>query len=194
MASRIENQISFSTILFDSLFGLILFFSLDSFLEIKNSLHFFFYLFGMFILVHWWLIFKSADDAFKTEVTDSAVDIVFGIIYLILIEYIILMAKGAEYLQALYFLIALLAVDFVWAVVWRYVGKWHTKDSDRMKRMEKELNTNIGLDGVFLLIFILLAAVASFLTDTQLVLSLVISYVIYLVLTFKYKIIDIEIF
>ncbi|MEI8253484.1 MAG: hypothetical protein WCG25_07260 [bacterium] len=65
------QQIEFSSVLFDTLFGLILFFSIDSFLEIHNPLHFVLYLFTLIILIHRRLIFKSCDDAFDKEVTDS---------------------------------------------------------------------------------------------------------------------------
>ena len=44
---KIIEQIEFSSVLFDTLFGLILFFSLDSFLEIKGIAPFIFYLFKM---------------------------------------------------------------------------------------------------------------------------------------------------
>jgi len=77
---KIIEQIGFSSVLFDTLFGLILFFSLDSFLVIKGAASFIFYLFSTIIIIHWWLVFKSADDAFEEEVTDSAVDLIFGII------------------------------------------------------------------------------------------------------------------
>ena len=65
------QQIEFSSVLFDTLFGLVLFFSIDSFLDIKDPLHFVFYLFSIIILVHRRLFFKAADDAFDEEVTDS---------------------------------------------------------------------------------------------------------------------------
>ncbi|HRY91580.1 MAG TPA: hypothetical protein P5229_04545 [Candidatus Gracilibacteria bacterium] len=71
------QQIEFASVFFDTLFGLVLYFSLDSFLDITDPVHFIFYIFSAIILVHWWLIFKSCDDMFDKEVTDSALDLIF---------------------------------------------------------------------------------------------------------------------
>jgi hypothetical protein len=191
---KIIQQIGFSTILFDSLFGLILFFCLDSFLEIKGVFPFVFYLFSIIILVHWWLVFKSADDAFEEEVTDSAVDLVFGIIYIILIEYIILNAKTFAITSATWFLIALLAVDFLWALIWRYVGEWHTKNKEKVKSMEKELDHNIVVDLVMIALFALLALSSAYLSPAPYIISFIVLYIVYIIITFKTKIIDLRIF
>lgn len=191
---KIVQQIDFSSVLFDSLFGLILFFCLDSFLEIKGVLPFIFYIFSIVILVHWWLNFKSSDDAFGEEVTNSAVDLVFGIIYVILIEYIILNAKLFAVTTATWFLISLLAMDLLWALIWRYVGKWNTIDKEKMKRMEKELDHTILVDSSAVAIFIFLVMMAQFLPLPFSVASFIILYIIYIIATFKTKIIDLRIF
>lgn len=191
---KIAQQIAFSSILFDSLFGLILFFGLDSFAEIKGGLPFTFYLFSTIILVHWWLIFKSADDAFSEEVTDSAVDIVFGIIYVILVEYIILSSKVFNVVAATGYLVALLAVDLVWALAWRYVGEWNTKSKPRIKRMEKELGHNIYLNFFTILTFAALAVLSLVISAEIYVLLFIILYSLYIIFTFRTKIIDLRIF
>lgn len=191
---KIIQQIGFSTVLFDSLFGLILFFCLDSFLEIKGVLPFIFYIFSVVILVHWWLIFKSADDAFDEEVTDSAVDLIFGIIYVILIEYIILNAKLFAITASAWFLISLLAIDLIWALIWRYVGEWQTKNKGKIKLMEKELDHNIWINSLMLFVFSFLIIISQFLPVAVYVLSFIVSYVIYIVVTFEKKIIDLRIF
>ncbi len=194
MKIKIVEQIEFSTVLFDSLFGLILFFSFASFLDIKELLPFTFYLFTTIILIHWWLIFKSADDAFAEEVNDSAIDLVFGIIYIILLEYIVLMSSLANYIQATYFLIALLAVDLIWALVWRYIGEWETHNIERIGRMEKELNHNIIIDIVTIVLFILLSVCGSLMSPWLFVTFFIALYIIYIILTFSTKIIDLKIF
>ncbi len=191
---KIIQQIEFSTVLFDTLFGLILFFCLDSFLDIKGVLPFVFYLFSIIVLVHWWLIFKSADDAFSDEVTDSAVDLLFGIVYIVLIEYIILNAKLFATMTATWFLISLLILDLAWALVWRYVGKWHTTKKEKIKSMEKELDQNILVDSALIAIFIFLAIMAQFLSPAAYVIGFIIFYLLYIVVTFKTKIIDLRIF
>jgi hypothetical protein len=87
------SQLDFSSVLFDSLFGLILFFSFDSFLDVAGVPNFILYVFSIVILVHWWLLFKSVDDILKTEVTNSVVDIIFGIVDIILLVFITIYSK-----------------------------------------------------------------------------------------------------
>jgi len=163
-------------------------------MDIHGLLPFIFYIFSTFILIHWWLVFKSADDAFSEEVTDSAVDLVFGIIYIILIEYIILNAKLFSVAGATTYLIALLAVDLVWALAWRYVGNWNTTDRVKIKSMEKELNHNIRVNCVAIVVFGLLLTLAPALSSAIYIATFIIFYILYVVATFKTKIIDLRIF
>ena len=128
MLSSKIHQIDFSSVLFDTLFGLVLYFSLDSFLEIQNPIHFVFYLFSIVILIHWWLMFKSVDDMFDNEVTDSGMDIIIGIIELVLLDYLVLTSRSFDYMRTGWFLVALLLVDLLWTMIWRYVGTWRTAD------------------------------------------------------------------
>ena len=194
MKLRLTNQVNFSSIFFDTLFGLVLFFSLDSFLEIKDPIQFIFYLISTIILVHWWLIFKSADDAFESEVTDSAADIVFGIIYVILIDYIILLSNTPRFIQASYFLLALLAVDTIWALVWKYVGHWRTKDRAKIVQMETELAMTIKVNLVAMVLFALLIALGEIIPVVAYLVGFIAFYALYIVMTFQYHIIDIDIF
>ncbi len=194
MRARDAQQIGFSTLLFDTLFGLVLFFGLDSFLDITSAPHFIFYMFATIILVHWWLTFKSADDAFSGEVQDSTADLLFGIIYLILIEYIILYAKTFQYSMVTWFLLALLSVDLVWALIWRFVGSWDTKKRSAIVIMERELIHNIVINGVAIVLFSILGALHAVLSSASYVLAFVLLYLFYIFLTFKTKILDLKIF
>lgn len=188
------QQIEFSSVLFDTLFGLILFFSIDSFLEIHNPIHFIFYLFSIIILVHRRISFKAADDAFDEEVTDSGLDLIIGIIQLVLIEYVVLSARSAEYVTTGWFIIVLLALDLIWTMVWRYVGKWHTSDRQKIKNMENELNNNLKIDSIALVVFLCFILLSPFLSSLVFVLGFIILYIGYIILSFRYKIIDIDIF
>lgn len=188
------NQRNFSTLLFDTLFGLILFFSIDSFLNIKDPFHFTFYLFSTIVLIHWWLIFKSADDAFGQEVSDSSIDLVAGIIYMILLEYVILLAKDGNYTGALGYLIALFSIDFIWALLWRFIGKWKTKDTKKIRSMEKELNYTLILNIFMIFITSILLFLSSIISAPLLVILFILSYIIYIVFTYKTQIIDMKIF
>ncbi len=188
------NQIEFSSLLFDTLFGLILFFNIDLFLDIDDRVHFVFYLFSCVVLVHWWLTFKSADDAFGDEVTDSAADLVFGIIYLIFIDYFILLARKPDYVKATWFLVALLAIDLLWALVWRFVGRWQTRKKEKIVAMERVLGHQILIDVSTIILFCFLLLTAGSLAPVWFVAWFIAVYSIYLVFTFKAKIIDIRIF
>lgn len=188
------NQIEFSSVLFDTLFGLVLYFSLDSFLEISSIIHFIFYLFTSFILVHWWLLFKTADDSYGTEVTSSALDIIIGIAEIIFLEFIILFAQQAEYRMSLLFMLMLLFVDIVWGILWRFVGKWRTSDKVKIKQMENELESTITSDLAAFVGFITIFMLMFLLPNTYTVLLTIICYIFYIFLTFKTKVIDIKIF
>ncbi len=194
MLSSKIHQIDFSSVLFDTLFGLVLYFSLDSFLEIQNPIHFVFYLFSIVILIHWWLMFKSVDDMFDNEVTDSGMDIIIGIIELVLLDYLVLTSRSFDYMRTGWFLVALLLVDLLWTMIWRYVGTWRTADLQKIKSMENELDRNLKalVIGLFLMsIFTILSPIVS---PVIFVTGFMGSYIVYIALTFRYKIIDIKIF
>lgn len=194
MLTKKTQQIDFSSVLFDTLFGLVLFFSVDSFLEINDPLNFIFYLFSIVIIIHWWLIFKSTDDMFEKEVTDSGLDVVIGIIELIIIEYIVLTSRSFDYIQAGWFLAALFSIDLIWTIIWRYVGKWKTTDLEKIKSMENELNNNLKILVSGLAAFLILLFFAHLLLPINFVCGFIVLYLAYIILTFKYKIIDINIF
>lgn len=193
VVSKVQ-QIEFSSVLFDTLFSLVIFFSLDSFMDINNPLHFVFYLFSLIIVIHWWLIFKAADDAFDKEVTDSGLDLVIGIIELIIIEYIVLTARSYEFIASGWYVVALLLVDLLWTIVWLYVGKWRTKNTQKIKEMEIELKNNLKTIAVGLATFILLMLSAQFVSPITFIVGFVIFYFVFILLSFRHKIIDIKMF
>jgi hypothetical protein len=188
------NQIEFSSVLFDTLFGLVLFFSLDSFLEIKNPVHFILYLFSAVIVIHWWLIFKSADDAFESEVTDSIVDTVFGIVYIIFIEFIVLHAREFDFRGVLVWTILLLFIDLVWTCIWKYVGEWKTTNKTKIKIMERELSNNLKIDIIVLPLLLLLLVFPPILSTTAFITLYMVIYMLYIWLSLRFDIIDIRIF
>lgn len=188
------SQYNFSSLLFDTLFGLVLFFNLDFFLEMKNPWHFGFYLISFFILIHWWLLFRAADDTFGAEVENSLVDLLFGLGDLILITYVILLSRNFEYQQATYFLIALFALDLSWALIWRLVGKWSTPDQSKIQAMERELNYTIIFDIISIILLIGLIISAPWLVAAWYVYLFAAIYIIFTFLTFQFKIIDLRSF
>jgi hypothetical protein len=194
MKLRDLSQLEFSSVFFDTLFGLVLFFGLDSFLDITTTSHFVFYIVSTIIVVHWWLLFKSADDAFSEEVTDSAADLVFGIIDVILIDYVVLLAKVFSYQAATGYLIALLGVDLLWALLWRYVGTWNTKSEERIRFMEHELNRTIVIDVIAMALFAVLFYLGGSISAAIFVSCFAGLYLIYILMTFWGKVIDLQIF
>jgi len=189
-----EEQIEFSTIFFDTLFGLVLFFGIDSLLDIKDSLQMFFYLFSSIIIIHWWMIFRAADDCFQEEVTSSFTDLIIGILEIVCLDYIILLAKVGDYFNSIKFLFFLIAIDLFWGLIWKYVGQWRTKNKANIITMEREL-TNIIRNNLFLFstLFITLFCY-KYLSDIQFVAAVFALYATYVYVSFRTKILDIKLF
>lgn len=189
---RKTNQIEFASILYDTIFGLILYFGMDSFLDITEPVHFIFYFFSNIILIHWWLIFKSNDDAFGSECSDSVLDLVLSVFLLVLLEFIVLFSKTFEYEKVFYFLVALLSVDLAWALIWKFIGKWKTKNGPEIHSMEKELSGNIWADIVISIFLLPLFFLVTYVSAGYFVLVFALIYLLYVLLTFHYKVIDIN--
>lgn len=194
MKMKFLNQLDFSTLLFDTIFGLILFYSFDALLDLQTPVRTIFYLFSMIILIHWWLMFKSSDDTFRDEVTDSAADIVFGIVDAVILYYLVQYSRGSDFRVAAAFLVGLFAADFLWAAAWRFLGAWRTKDRARITEMEHELDKTIALDIVFMAVFGLLFALRHGSSDALFAGTFIVLYVLYIIFTFRYKILDMDIF
>ena len=191
-----KNQVEFPSLLLDTLFGLVLYFCLDYFLDITNWWHLIFYLSSLFVVVHWWMIFKSTDDMFGLNISNSFVDIILGIIYLILIEMMVLQARVFDVAQSIYFLLAVFIIDLIWALIWFYVGHWNTGNKLHVKAMNKELKNTMLCDVIVLCLYIAFCLSAFYFnlsTSTWVVAHLLI-YSLYIYLTFKTKVIDLKFF
>lgn len=193
MKTRV-NQLEFSSVFFDTIFGLIIFFNIDSFLLIKDPIHFIFYLFGVIIVAHWWLMFKSVDDYFGEEATRSALDLVFGIIYLIFLAYMVSFAESFNYQLATLSLLFLFGIDLIWALVWQYVGHWRTRDESKIRVMEQDLAKTIKINLWTMEIFVVLLGLSVFLNSVLFVILFGVAYATYIYLTFRYKVVDFDVF
>jgi len=189
--AREVNQREFAGLLYDSLYGLVLFFSLDSFLEIRDPAHFVFYLFSTVVVIHWWLMFKAADDAFERGVRDSAVHIVMNVTYILLLEFMILYSKDFSYAKASIFLLAVTLLDVLWSLMVLKVGHWGTKDRGRIAEMRQELRSILVSDAVLAAGLVCLLILSPFVSATAYVGAYVALYVLFMYLTFRFKIIDI---
>lgn len=193
MPFSVTEQSGFSSVLFDTLFGLILYFSLDSILELDGA-NLVFYLFSIVVVVHWWLLFKSVDDSYGEETSKSVTDLVLGITDLVLLEYVVLFARGLEHQKAAVFLMVLLAIDLVWAMAWRYLGSWGEKDKLEIARMEQELSFNIRANAVTLALMGGLLLAGGALTAPWFIGSFIAIYLLYIFMTLRYRIIDLDLF
>ncbi len=188
-----EEQFGFASLLFDSLFGLVIYFSLDSFLEITEPLHLIFYLFTLVVVIHWWLMFKSASEMFGKITQRSATNIVLNIIYIVMIQYYILMAAEFSYNAAITFVLILFAVDLIWCLMWAKLLPKRASKSPDLPIMLVEIFNIIksNLIVVFALIFLILAN--KFLAAPIYISIFIATYIVYIIMTFKYEIIDLEV-
>ena len=189
-----NEQLSFSSLIFDTLFGIAIFFSIDSFMEIKGIPQLLFYAFSIIVIVHWWLNFKSADDMFTTEVSNSVTDIALGIVEVILLQYFIINAKDFSYMTSTILISIVILLDLAWGLIWRYIGKWKTNNISKIDKMNKELETTIKLDFCILIAFILILAISSIISEIWFLALFFLTYIIYIIFSFKLKIIDLEVF
>ena len=187
-----RHQIEFPTILYETIFGLIIYFNLDSFAQIKNSLHFIFFFTSFILVIHWWLMFEAAADQFGEETRSSALNLSLNIVYLTLINYIVQFAAVFDYYKANIFLLLLLIGDILWALIWKHVKPWKTTDSLRIKEMKLELIKIIKSDLILVIPVIALLVVGNIISPISFVLIFAISYFLYIFITFKWKIIDLR--
>lgn len=188
----VANQSGFSALLFDTLFGLIMYFAIAGFLDIHEPLPFLFYLFSLVVVVHWWLLFKASDDLLGAEVADSVLDIVIGIVQIIFLEYFVLLAQNFSYVRATWFLVGVIAVGLFWGMLWRFVGKWRTRQYTVKKQREFELTNGILVSACFVLVFGALVFFASFLTPLLFCILFFTFYILFVILTFTAHVIDLD--
>lgn len=176
------------SVLYDTLFGLALFFSLAAFLEIKEPARFVFYLSTTVVLVHWWLMFKSADDVFVKGLRGPAAHVVANIAYILLLEFMILHAREFEAAKAVWYLVAVLLLDLLWAWMVLAAGRWHGADARRVRRMKTELRHIVRIDASTAALLGVLAVSVPLLTPGWTVGFFVAIYGLFVALSFRYKI------
>lgn len=193
MTNNKNQRIEFSRILFDVLFGLIMFFSIDSFVGIDSPLHFAFYLFSLVILIHWWLIFKSANDIFGEVFTTSGFSLIVRIIELILIEHVVLSSSAFDFVLMIWFLIALVFINLLWTVTRRYAGELMGLNLRKAKGMREGLDNVLVVNSIVLMMFSVLALLSQYAPQPFISESVfIVFYCFFIVLTFKYRIIDLK--
>jgi len=192
MALKNISQLEFPALLYDSLFALILFFSFDSFLDVDGPAHWVLYVFAMLVVIHWWLMFKAADDVFERGLRESAVGILINIGYLVLLDIILLYAQTFAYREAASVLLGLILLDMVWVIFMLRFERWGRFSSEARRTMQHELRLIIRTDLLAVLPLILLVVAGAHLAAGTFVALLVVIYAVYVTATFKEKIIDIR--
>jgi len=190
---NLENQSEFSSLLFDTLFGLILFFNIDSFLEIKDPLHFIFYTFSFLIIVHWWFEIKATLDSYGDEITKTIAHTMIGMVLIISLDIFVLLVKNFEVATAIFFLITVFLLDIIWCLIFLYIGKWGVKDQLKILMMETELANNLKCDLIAVNLFVVLFILVPTLGASISVAAFIMIYSFYIYLTYHYKIIDIPV-
>lgn len=187
------HQAEFSPILFDTLFGLLIFLGIGAFLELRGATHFAFYLASTVVVIHWWLKYKAADDAYGLEVNNSTLDLLFGIGEIVLLQMAMIAAAQAEYATAIAYFTMPLLVEAAWALLWRFFGKWSRSSRQRVRYMEQELEYTLFLNLGAAVVFGTLIVLSVALAPASLVWSFIAAYVLYIVLTYRFELIDVKV-
>jgi hypothetical protein len=190
-----ENQIAFSSLLLDTLFGLIIYFNVDSIIDITDPLNLFYYIFSMVVVIHWWFLVKSEEDIYGDETARTVTNTMVKTTIIVLLSLFVNITKTFSISQATLFLVGVYLVDILWCIVFRYFGEWITKDKIKIFLMENELDRNLRVDIVgFVSMIILYLTTLMQIQPEIFVLSFALIYIFNIILTYRYRIIDIPIF
>jgi hypothetical protein len=186
------HQTEFSPILFDMLFGLLIFLGFSSFARLDGSTHFVFIASAIAVAVHWWLKRKAAVDTFGIEVGNSTLSLLFGIAEIVLLQMAMLAAAEAEYETAVTYFAMPIVLESVWALLLRFFGNWRHSTAKRVRYMEQQLEYVVFLN---LVVGVILGAIVTFsplMTAPDIVLSFILGYAAYVLLTYRLEIVDVK--
>ncbi len=141
-----ERHTEFSPMIFDVLFGLLVFLGVEGLYLLRGSSAIAFSVASIAIVLHWWLKYKAADETYGLEVANSAMDLLFGVIEIILLQSALLAASGGDLLAAVFYFSLPLLTEAVWALIWRCCGRWSRTSRERVKFMEQQLEATIFLN------------------------------------------------
>jgi hypothetical protein len=189
-----EHQTEFSPLLFDVLFGLLLFQSISWFFSLKDAVHFSFFALSLLIVIHWWLKYKSEEEVYGLDANNSTLDLLFGVAEVIMLEAAMLAATQADYLTAVFFFTLPLVTEAVWALLWRLFGTWRRSSKQKVAFMERLLERTMLLDLSFAAIIggVLTAGIS--VTAGQFVAIFAAIYFLYIALTFFFEMVGLKIF
>lgn len=141
-----ERHTEFSPLLFDVLFGLVVFLGVQEIFELRGAPSFLFAALSICIVLHWWLKYKAADETYGLDAGNSALDLIFGLIEVGLLLAAVLAASRGEILHAIFYFTLPLLTESTWALLWRFFGNWRRTSRERVNFMEQQLETTIFLN------------------------------------------------
>lgn len=189
-----EHQTEFSPLLFDVLFGLLLFQSIGWFFALKDAVHFCFFALSLIVIIHWWMKYKSEEEVYGLDVNNSSLDLLFGVVEIVLLEAAVMAATQADYVSATFFFALPLVTEAVWALLWRIFGSWRRSSKPKVQFMERLLERTLLLDLSFAAIIGGLLTSSVSLTAGQFVGVFAGIYALYVILTFVFEIVGLKIF
>lgn len=189
-----EHQTEFSPVLFDVLFGLLIFQNIAWFFSIRDAAHFCFFIFSIVLVSHWWLKYKSEEEVYGLDVNNSSLDLLFGVIEIVLLESGLLAAGQGDFVSAAFYFSLPLLTEAAWALLWRIFGTWRRSSKQKVKFMEQLLVRTLFLDlGAAAIIGGVLTS-SVVLTAGQFVAVFAAAYSAYIVLTFALEIVELKLF
>lgn len=189
-----EHQTEFSPLLFDVLFGLLLFQSIGWFFSIQDATHFCFFAVSLLIVIHWWMKYKSEEEVYGLDTSNSSIDLLFGVVEVILLEAGLLAATKADYVTAAFFFLLPLMSEAIWAVLWRIFGKWKRSSMQKITFMKRLLERTLLLDLAFAAIIGGLLTSSVSMTAPMFVGIFAGIYGLYIVMTFVFEMVGLKIF
>ncbi|MFA5854418.1 MAG: hypothetical protein WC866_05040 [Patescibacteria group bacterium] len=187
-----ERHTEFSPLLFDVLFGLLVFLGVDALFGLKGPQAFLFVTTSIAIIVHWWLKYKSADETYGLEVGNSTLDLIFGLIEVVLLQCAIMAASRGQVVQAVFYFALPLLTEAVWALLWRFCGTWRRATRDRVQFMEQQLETTLFLNLSMAASIGALISNASQLSTAEFIGVFAILYAIYALLSSYWELVDVK--
>jgi hypothetical protein len=186
------RQSEFSPILFDVLFGLLIFIGIGSFFDLKGPTHFIFYVTSTLVILHWWLKYKAAQETYGTEASSSTIDLLFGILEIALLQIAMLAAADGNYAVAITFFAMPLVLESVRALLWRFFGKWRHSSAKRVRYIEQELEYTVFLNLCVAFILGAIVMLAPLMTAPDVALCFLLAYIVYAIFTHRLELIDVK--
>lgn len=184
----------FGSLLHDTLYGLVIFFGLGAFIGIGDAVHLAFYVTALVIVVHWWLMFKTAEHSFSPGVRDTAVHVVVNIGYIGLLEIMVVYAQLYDYLSATAALLAVIMLDLVWVWAVEHARRWERGDRRGVAVMRRVMRDIMRTDIAVGIPLALLMTLSGVIGTGAYVTLFIFVYAVYVVLTFRYRIVDMRFF